>query len=140
MARGCSDIRGIPAADQYCEVLPGADGRGIEGESGPRLREVLPADVVKRLERSGPLGQALLAIPSGTSPDVLSGERRPLDVRDLVNEERLGPESGSPSARVLRAVRSSGTADGGVFGVVLFGSAVTLVGAAWLRRRTFLAS
>jgi hypothetical protein len=66
-AADCSAAPDAAAIDQYCELLPTADGTGLTTTArgnGPRLSDVLPADVVAGLRHAGPEGRALLLLPA----------------------------------------------------------------------------
>jgi hypothetical protein len=67
VAADCAAAPDAAAIDQYCELLPTADGIGLTTTArgnGPRLSDVLPADVVADLRHAGPEGRALLQLPA----------------------------------------------------------------------------
>jgi hypothetical protein len=65
-AASCDAQPGTAAVDQYCVLVPSAGGSespfAIDPDT-PRLRDVLSPAQVRRLERMGPAGRALLAMP-----------------------------------------------------------------------------
>jgi hypothetical protein len=62
--QGCEAPPGTAAVDQYCDNLPAAGGTTDPGQRGlRRLAHVLPKPAVQRLQHSGVVGEALLALP-----------------------------------------------------------------------------
>jgi len=110
---------------------------GMDVNRERRLETALPVRIARRLERSGPLGHALLAMPGGVDPEARS-RARSLDVRDLIDRRHLAPPSDRPLVRrVAGAVSSTADANSGLFGLILVGSAIGLGGVAWTRRRPY---
>jgi hypothetical protein len=63
---GCRGASGSAAIEQYCETLStAAGGVDVTQKAARPLAQTLPKRVVARLQRSGKLGQLLLALPSG---------------------------------------------------------------------------
>jgi hypothetical protein len=61
----------VAATQQYCEVLPGAEGSGtplgggsITSEQTPTLEDVLPPELVEQLRAAGPEGEEMLKLPA----------------------------------------------------------------------------
>ena len=123
---GCVSRTDVAALDEYCPTLPGADGRG--SNRGPKLNRVLPRDVVTRLERAGPAGQALLGLSVAASMQSLTNGGRG---RGLDADELLAP--GNPITASATAVTSGDV--GAAFGMVLLVSTLALTAAGWLRYR-----
>jgi hypothetical protein len=92
-------------------TLPGADGRGLN--RGPLFSEVLPDKIIKRLEKAGPLGQALLALRLAAPRTKLGRDSRGrgLDADDLLERGAIGGNktklSANPFAVAARAVTNS---------------------------------
>ena len=133
---GCVGRPDIAALDEYCPTLPGADGRG--SNRGPKLERVLPPGAVKRLERAGPAGQALLALSVAAPMHSIAngGRGRGLDADELLAQGQLGHKKEPPG----NAIRASATAVtngdvGAAFGMVLLVSSFALTAAGWLRYR-----
>ena len=141
----CNVPGGTGAVDQYCEEIPTADGMGDQTdgagafgtddamESVP-LREVLPANAVKALSRSGPVGRALLRVPMRTLVGDTSG------TRPRAPEATAGFRPGDlprPARNPIRALGQSAEASalGGDFRWALSLSTVALFAAAWWRLR-----
>jgi hypothetical protein len=132
----CVDRPDVAALDQYCPSMPGADGRGLKG---PRLADVLPVKLVRRLERAGPLGQALLGLSLAAPETQLASKARGrgLDANDLLKDGTIGGGKSKPSANPIKLAASAVT--GGkldlAFGSVLLMSTFGIAGAAWRRFR-----
>lgn len=128
----------VAAIDQYCEVLPTAEGQTSSASSPQQaLRSALPQTQRVRLWRAGPPGRALLAIPPG------------LHLRVQGQEVRAQPLPGAAAAlsgwlsdhhhgdRPVRAIGAAALGGDGlspVFRWLLLISTVGLVGTAWIRR------
>jgi hypothetical protein len=85
----CDAAPGTAAVDQYCETLPTADGMtNATAEHLVPLASVLPKGLVRRLERSGVLGQALLALPA--VPRASSSTAAGAAARKATADPRLG--------------------------------------------------
>jgi hypothetical protein len=127
----------VAALDQYCPTLPGADGRGLN--RGPLFSEVLPDKIIKRLEKAGPLGQALLALRLAAPRTKLGRDSRGrgLDADDLLERGAIGGNktklSANPFAVAARAVTNSELSV--AFGSVLLMSTFGIAGAGWRRFR-----
>jgi hypothetical protein len=126
----------VAAIDQYCELLPSAEGPASSNEPRRGVRTVLPPEERKRLWQAGPVGRALLAMPIGVQAGAVGPVFRPLPGAAAALSGRLAePDASGPG--VLRA---TGTAawDGGrlsqLFRWLLLASTIGLVGAAWARR------
>ena len=136
----CINMPDVAALDQYCPTLPGADGRGLN--RGPLFSEVLPDKIIKRLEKAGPLGQALLALRLAAPRTKLGRDSRGrgLDADDLLERGAIGGNktklSANPFAVAARAVTNSELSV--AFGSVLLMSTFGIAGAGWrrFRRRT----
>jgi hypothetical protein len=132
----CVDMPDVAALDQYCPSMPGADGRGLKG---PKLAEVLPAKLVRRLEKAGPLGQALLGLSLAAPESQLASKARGrgLDADDLLKNGTIGGGRSKPSANPIKLAASAVT--GGnlnlAFGSVLMMSTFGIAGAGWRRFR-----
>jgi hypothetical protein len=86
---GCDAAPGTAAADQYCETLPTADGMtDATAEHALPLARVLPAELVRRLQRSGLLGEVLLALPAGARGSGSPAAERA--AREAAADPRLG--------------------------------------------------
>jgi hypothetical protein len=135
-AAGCLNRSDVAVLDEYCPTLPGADGRG--STRGPKLKSVLPRDVVEMLEQAGPVGAALLRVPAAAPKHARGseGRGRGLDADELLTQGRLG----HPKKPLGNPVNTSSTAlangDLGVaFGLAVLVSGFGLAGAAWVRFR-----
>ncbi len=140
----CEAALGTAAVDQYCVLLPGAGGDESPfavDPSTPRLRNVLSPAQVRRLERAGPVGRMLLALPvlsrnpaqrgrANLSPSLLQDIRDILDQGDLSQGDVAGQVSGA-----LRSDASSLSSFSPAFRWALLISLVGLVGTAWQRGR-----
>src|SRR5919206_5065904 len=80
---GCVRRGDVAVLDEYCGALPTADDRG---STGPPLRSLLPPRTVRRLRRSGPIGDILLSMPSGVGTRAVGRHARGNGLRadDLV--------------------------------------------------------
>ncbi len=126
----------VAAIDQYCETLLGAEGDAPVSGGKERLRNALPADVRKLLERSGVEGRALLAMPVGvpTSGDAKMRIRRlPGAMAAVKGTLAENADSGAPAKSVGSLV--SGDALGSLFRWALLLSTLGMVGVAWVRHR-----
>jgi hypothetical protein len=98
----CPPTPDVAVVDQYCVLLPSADGRGwdmTERPSNP-LREALPARMVERLEKAGLLGQALLAMPQPLTHSPTKAEQRRLtNVERIVSSGRLAEQEAETNVR-----------------------------------------
>jgi hypothetical protein len=126
----------LAAIDQYCELLPGADGAVPPGFSDRTLRDVLPMMTRRLLNVAGPPGQAILALPVG-APMRRGGGRDSLapGARDALKGEfavRDGDAAGVAGA-VSRLIEGGGLSELFRWAVLL--STLALVGVAWVRRR-----
>ena len=131
----CSDPD-LAAIDQYCELLPGAEGAVPPGSSKRTLRDVLPMMTQRLLDLGGPSGRAILALPVG-APLQRGGDRPALAPRA---GEALKGRFALRDGDAVGVARSVGRLiDGGgsseLFRWILLLSTLGLVGAAWLRRR-----
>ena len=133
---GCLGNTDVAALDQYCAGLPSADGRGI---SGPRLREVLPAKLARRLEKAGPLGLALLSLRLAAPQSKLAKEARGrgLDADELLKRGTIGGGETKPSANPIKlAARAVSAGELEIaFGSLLLMSSFGIAGAGWRRFR-----
>jgi hypothetical protein len=125
----------VAALDEYCGSLPDAANRRMPA---PRLEDMLPKSLVRRLKEAGPLGQTLLALSLATSPRVLGGRSRgrALDADDLLRSGRLGVKkepAGSPLKATLSTLKEGNMSV--AFGSVLFVAAFGLASTAWVRFR-----
>jgi hypothetical protein len=135
----CMGRTDVAALDEYCGALPDAADRH---RPAPRLEHLLPNDLVKRLKKSGSLGQLLLALPTAAprgmlgSPSRAPSRARGLDAEDLLRTGRLGTRK-KPATSALSAA-SQVVTDGAMnasFGSVLLLSTFGLAGTAWVRFR-----
>jgi hypothetical protein len=130
--------------DQYCEEIPTADGMGdqTDGFTGRSaddvlrsvpLRDVLSANAVEELTRSGPLGGALLRVPVRTPVEDTSGPGR----RGLRASGVRPQDLPHPARNPIRALGQSAVASllGGEFRWALSLSTVALFAGAWWRLR-----
>src|SRR5688572_19999574 len=77
----CAD-EDVAAIHQYCELLADAGGILAPGSSRETLAEALPPATIKRLEKAGPQGLALLSLPAeSVRPDRRSESFKPLEAR-----------------------------------------------------------
>jgi hypothetical protein len=131
----CEARPDVAALDEYCDALPSADGRGV---SSRPLKTVLPPKMVKRLEKAGPLGHALLAVPIAAPRDAL-GHRshgRGLDAHELMTRGALaGAEEPASNPLQVAARAITGGELSTAFASLLFVSAVGVAGTAWMRFR-----
>ncbi len=125
----------VAAIDQYCELLPTAEGMAPSDEPRGALRSVLPAADRTRLWRAGPTGRALLAIAPGAPMRGDASTVEPLPGAAGALAGRLGERDDSRST--VRAIGSAAW-DGGrlseLFRWLLLSATVGLVGTAWVRR------
>jgi hypothetical protein len=136
----CDVPPGTAAVDQYCDVLPSADGTGEQTGDMPRvpLARVLSERVRERLQEAGTVGRGLLELPAlrlqglpSVGPD---GRPLPrLDAAALVGGGTLALPRRSPLRAVNRSAATS-VLDRG-FGLMVSASTVALFGAAWVRLR-----
>jgi hypothetical protein len=131
----CMGRTDVAALDEYCGALPDAADRR---RPAPRLEHLLPKDLVKRLKKSGSLGQLLLALPTAAPRGMLGSPSRArgLDAEDLLRTGRLGTRK-KPATSALSAA-SQVVTDGAMnasFGSVLLLSTFGLAGTAWVRFR-----
>ena len=123
--------------DEYCGTLPGADGRGTN--RGPKLERMLPPKMVKRLERAGKVGEALLALSVAAPRANLGAKSRGpgLDADELLTRGRLGPSEAEPPSNPITASARALTSDGvgSEFGSLVLVSSFGIAGAGWLRFR-----
>jgi hypothetical protein len=141
-AADCATAPEAAAIDQYCELLPTADGNGLTTTArgnGPRLRDVLSKAAVARLRKEGELGEALLMLP-GLFPGLVDEHGRPLlAVKDLL-ERGLRTPSATDASGMMNAVLKG---SGGMPGPLVWILAITAIGGAaaggmhyYRRRRT----
>jgi hypothetical protein len=141
----CDVPGGTGAVDQYCEEIPtpdgmgdqtdGVGGRGTDGAAAPvPLGEVLSANAVKALARSGPVGRALLGVPMRTPVSGMSETRRQASPATGTLRHGALPR---PARNPIRALGQSAEASvlGGDFRWALSVSTVALFAAAWWRLR-----
>jgi hypothetical protein len=130
----CMGRTDVAALDEYCGALPDAANRS---KPAPRLEHTLPKGLLKRLQRAGPLGEVLLALPTAAPLRSLGAPSRTagLDAEDLLRSGRLGARK-KPATSALEAV-SRVVTDGAMnaFGSVLLLSTFGLAGTAWVRFR-----
>jgi hypothetical protein len=131
----CMGRSDVAALDEYCGSLPDAANRRMPA---PRLEHMLPKSLVRRLRQAGPLGEVLLELPLGTSPNTLGSRSRAkaLDADDLLRSGRLGVKkdvSGSPLKVTLSTLTGGDMSV--AFGSVLFVAAFGLGSTAWIRFR-----
>ena len=120
----CQARPGTAALDQYCETVPTAGGARSVNTRGRRLRDVLPAGVVRRFLTRGPTGAAVLELPALASRvDRATG-------RDARGRSR----GGGPLRRAAPGVRPIAATDPSANPLKALRSAVGLGGgeAAWL--------
>jgi hypothetical protein len=136
----CDVPPGTAAVDQYCDVLPSADGTGEQTGEVPAvpLGRVLPERVRERLQKAGTVGHGLLALPALRPEGVPGGGAggRPvprIDAAKLVGRGTLALPRRSPLAAVERSAANS-LVDGG-FRWMVSASTFALFGAAWVRQR-----
>jgi hypothetical protein len=136
-APSCELAPGTAAVDQYCDVLPSADGSGQQTGHVPPvpLARVLPRQVRVRLEKAGTVGGGLLGLPALELAAAGPGGRPVprIDAAQLVGHGTLALPRQSPVAAVKRSATSS-LLDGG-FRWALSASTFALFGAAWVRIR-----
>jgi hypothetical protein len=134
-AQRCSG-EGLAAIDQYCETVPGVTGKQTVVGQDRRLGAALSPGVRQRLERAGPEGQALLALPIGAllgpggRPRALPGARDALE--GSLSE---GTVSLPGAARAVGDVLGGDGALSDAFGWAVLFSTVGLSGMAWVRHR-----
>jgi hypothetical protein len=137
-AQGCDAPPGTAATEQYCEqLLPNASG-GVGGDTASSpdegaggtdtLADVLPDDVVKELEASGPDAQALLRLPATQTDE----GGRPFDPKaGGLGEEDLTPQPGKSGGGLWEGVtKATKTVSSGL--VWLLGTMLVGLGAATL--------
>lgn len=133
----CVGVADVAALDEYCPKLPSADGLGRE--PGPRLNAVLPARLVAKLKKAGPLGDMLLALSVAAPERTLNrnSRGRGLDAEDLLRRGSLGGGARKPSGNPLSVAASAVTGGqlNAAFGAVLLLSAVGISGGGWRRFR-----
>jgi hypothetical protein len=126
----------LAAIDQYCELLPGAEGAAPAGGSAPQLRAMLPRAARMRLERAGPAGRALMALPFGGR--LPTGDSRLREFPGALGALGGAFDDDSSLGDGLRAVQTLGKDGEGLsdaFRWALLLSAIGLVGAGWRRHR-----
>jgi hypothetical protein len=132
-AVNCSAPPGTAATEQYCELLPSADGMiDATGRHKP-LTSVLPRALVKRLRDAGLLGEVLLALPA-FAPD--AGAMRSAAVRQAMSDPRLGallPDRAQDLQSSLGAAAGSSGRIGDGFQWTLVASLCALAGVSALR-------
>ena len=89
-AATCPSDRSVAAIDQYCAVLPSADGHDSTPwrGHGERLEMGVSPRIVERIRDASPLGKSLLALPLGAPKSRIPGEGRP-DVKAVASLDRL---------------------------------------------------
>ena len=114
-AADCATAPDAAAIDQYCELLPTADGNGLTTTArgnGPRLRDVLSRSAVARLRKEGILGDALLMLPvlfAGRVDEHGRPRGRPLlETEDLLEHDLAAPSSADPSQVTQALVKAAG--------------------------------
>lgn len=130
-AADCATAPDAAAIDQYCELLPTADGNGLTTTArgnGPRLRDVLSKAAVARLRKEGELGEALLMLPA-LSPGRMDGHGRPLlETEDLLGHGLATPASAHPSQVTQALVKAAG--EGGIPAALAWVLGLTALGGA----------
>lgn len=120
----CKAPPGTAAVEQYCESLPSADGDTHLGDKASRpLVSVLPKPLVRRLERSGVVGEVILALPAGSDP-AHHGARRQASFDPRVKALLPGPADSPRSlvdAASKHAVQHLDQGFGWVLVLTLFG-------------------
>jgi hypothetical protein len=125
---GCNAPQDTAAVDQYCESLPTADGTTDVSQPPARpLAAVLRDTTVKKLQKAGPLGQAVLALPAPV--DAMRPGSRAARARHRALEPKLdgllpGPGTTNASSVVTASVDGGGNLDGGLGWVLV----LTLLG------------
>ncbi|HWH96173.1 MAG TPA: hypothetical protein VNT03_20085 [Baekduia sp.] len=135
-AQKCSG-EDVAAIDQYCELLPTAEGQAPSDEPQRGLMTVLPVAERQQLWRAGPAGRALLSMPTGAHLHGRDRKPRPLPGAAAAISGWLAERDQAEDS----PVRAIGTAawDGDrlseLFRWLMLMSTVGLVGTAWVRRR-----
>jgi hypothetical protein len=134
-AADCASAPDAAAIDQYCELLPTADGNGLTTTArghGPRLRDVLSKEAVARLREEGALGEALLMLPvlfPGRVDEHGHPRGRPLlETKDLL-EHRLAAPADADASRMTKALLKA-AGQGGIPAALAWILGVTAVGGA----------
>jgi hypothetical protein len=127
----------VAVVDQYCELLPTAEGSAAADTPEQTLRASLPAPERAELWQAGRAGRALLYMPEG--PHLRGHDRTPQllpGAADAVS--RWVAQDGDRRDVSLRATTGAawrGARLSDLFRWLLLMSTVGLVGTAWVRRR-----
>jgi hypothetical protein len=134
-AQRCSG-EDVAAVDQYCEMIPDADGNMPVGAPTQHLRDTLPPPTRRRLLAGGPDGRTLLALPLGAPMAPATRAVEPLPGAADVLSGLLGEHPRSiGAARAVRTVADSGNGLSDAFRWALLLSMLGLAGVAWGRQR-----
>jgi hypothetical protein len=123
-ADGCNAPQDTAAVDQYCESLPTAVGStDVNQPPAKPLAAVLPGKTVKKLEKAGMLGQALLALPApvdAVRPGSPAARSRHRALAAKIDGLLPGPGATNAGSVITASANGGGNLDGGLGWVLVF--------------------